>query len=71
MRANDAVILIAGDIALEDARSLAETAFARLPVRDIGPAPALPVQTPSARIETVEDIIADLDQALRQAAAAG
>jgi zinc protease len=54
VRANDAVILMAGDIALDDAKSLAEAAFARLPARDIGPAAALPLQVPSARIETVE-----------------
>jgi len=54
VRANDAVILMAGDIALDDAKTLAEGAFARLPARDIGPAAALPLPVPSARIETVE-----------------
>jgi len=54
VRANDAVILMAGDIALGDAKTLAEAAFGRLPVRDIGPATALPLPVPSARIETVE-----------------
>jgi len=54
VRANDAVILMAGDIALDDAKSLAESAFARLPARDVAPVADLPLQVPSARIETVE-----------------
>jgi len=54
VRADDAVILMAGDIALDDAQALAEGTFGRLPARAAGRAAAMPLPIPSARIETVE-----------------
>ncbi|HEX7155003.1 MAG TPA: pitrilysin family protein [Thermoanaerobaculia bacterium] len=52
--ADDALVVIVGDIALDDAKQLAESAFGKLPKRT-GPAPATDLAiVPAQRAETVE-----------------
>jgi zinc protease len=54
VRARDAVIFMVGDIALDDAKAVAEASFGRLSASEPSQAATLPLAVPAARIETVE-----------------
>jgi len=54
VRANDAVVVIVGDIAAAEARKLAQQHFGALPASETAPRSPLPVQPPESRLETVE-----------------